>query len=413
VADPAGKQIPLLSPVNILIAIGALVILAGVFILFGNQIFSPGDLSGVSAFGNAVSPYGNHADFESQCALCHQPFRSSQAGLCTQCHQDVGAQMADHTGVHGAIQNPVECRACHPDHRGRNFEMVQYARQYFDHAKTQFPLDERHAGVSCQQCHTKAFTALSPECGTCHTEPAVHAGLFPKDCANCHQGTTFTEASWQGKPFDHEKTGFSLKAHQKGLNGKPIACQSCHEALVGTTTGFACQECHTAQNSEFMTAHVQSFGTTCTECHDGVDRMQAFDHNSVFPLTGKHAELVCANCHTGQVFQDSQTVCATCHQEPEIHAGSMGLRCQMCHTPGETWTPARLQSHDFPLDHGGGSDTTCTTCHVDAYTQYTCYSCHDHEQAALQESHLKDGITADQFTNCMTCHIDGKVKAQP
>ena len=406
---PEGKHLPLFSPVNILIATVAVVILAGVFILFGDQIFSPGDLTASKAFGKSNSVYLTHAEFQSQCRLCHQPLRGNQAGLCTECHQDVGVQMTSRTGVHGYMDDPIQCRNCHPDHQGRDFEPVQFARQNFDHSATRFPIDERHAKATCQQCHTKVFSASSSECATCHEEPAVHAGVFADDCGKCHEGQTWLPATWQGKPFDHEQTGFSMKVHSAGFGGNPITCLQCHSTFSGDTATFACQDCHTAQNVDFMTSHVTSFGSTCTDCHDGVDRMQTFDHATVFQLTGKHAELVCANCHTGQPFKESQIVCSTCHQEPEIHAGFMGLRCQMCHTAGVSWLPARLQTHDFPLDHGGAGESICTTCHTAAYSEFTCYSCHEHVEDQVIQVHQKAGIPDAQIPECTTCHLDGLI----
>lgn len=401
------------SPVNILIAAAAIVILSAVFLAFGDQIFSPGDLTASAAFGTSTSIYRSHADFQNQCRFCHQPLRSNQAELCTECHLDIGEQMTSRTGVHGYMENPQECRGCHPDHRGRDFEMVQFARQNFDHSATRFPLDERHARATCQQCHTQAFSVTSSNCATCHAEPAIHAGVFPADCGQCHQGPTWLPATWNEKPFDHETAGFSLKVHEAGMGGNPITCLDCHTALTGTTATFACQNCHALQNAEFVTSHVQAFGGACMKCHDGVDRMQAFDHTAVFSLTGKHAALACTDCHTGQTFAESQAICSTCHQEPEIHAGFMGLRCQMCHNSGESWQPARLISHVFPLAHGAEGESTCTACHTGAYPEYTCFTCHEHVEDQIQSDHLDAGILADEITNCAACHLDGLVHEQP
>jgi len=409
VGSPEGKHLPLFSPVNILIATVAIAVLAAVFILFGNQIFSPGDLTSSRAYGKSTSVFLTHAEFQNECRLCHQPLRGNQAGLCTECHQDVDAQMTSLTGVHGYMDDPTQCRDCHPDHRGREFEPVQFARQNFDHSATRFPIDERHANATCQQCHTKAFSVTSSDCATCHEEPALHAGVFPGDCGQCHEGQTWLPATWQGQPFDHETVGFSMKVHSTGFGGNPITCLQCHTAFTDSAATFACQECHTFQNAEFMTSHVTSFGNTCTDCHDGVDRMASFDHASVFQLTGKHAELVCANCHMGQPFQESKIICSTCHQEPEIHAGFMGLRCQMCHTSGESWLPARLQVHDFPLDHGGEGESICTTCHTGVYPEYSCYTCHEHVEDQVILVHQKAGIADDQIPACTTCHLDGLI----
>lgn len=407
-----GKELPLFSPLNLLLAAVAIVILIMALILSGNRIFNPGQLSAVGAERRAQSSFTSHADFERECRLCHQPLRGRQADLCTDCHQDVGGQLAQATGVHGQMADAAECRDCHPDHRGREFDMAAFARGQFDHAATGFPLDPRHAQAACQDCHTMETGALSGACAGCHAEPEVHAGIFSADCGECHQGETWQAVVWQGQPFDHELTGFSLRLHAADYSGAPIACTGCHNPVTAAGAGFACQDCHMRGDTVFLVGHIQSFGPTCLECHDGVDRMASFDHSAVFPLEGRHAELSCAECHNGQPFRESETVCATCHEEPEIHAGFFGLRCQMCHLD-TAWQPARLSVHEFPLDHGSQEELSCTTCHAGAYTAYTCYTCHDHPEGEMIEVHRAAGIPSEEIPDCAACHLDGQVHARP
>lgn len=290
--------------------------------------------------------------------------------------------------------------------------MAAFARESFDHASTDFPLDPRHARAACQDCHTPDGAALVVQCAACHAEPEVHAGILSTECGECHQGDAWEAVTWQGQPFDHELTGFSLRLHQVDYAGVALACTGCHNPVSSTEEGFACQNCHMGWDTVFMIGHAQSFGPNCLECHDGVDRMKGFDHSAVFPLQGRHGELSCATCHTGQPFREAETLCATCHQEPEIHAGFFGLRCQMCHLD-TAWQPARLAVHEFPLDHGSQQELSCDTCHAGAYTEYTCYVCHDHPEAEMIEVHQAAGIPAEQIPDCAACHLDGLVHATP
>lgn len=140
--------------------------------------------------------------------------------------------------------------------------------------------------------------------------------------------------------------------------------------------------------------------------------MQGFAHDSVFPIQGKHLGMSCASCHTGQEFNESAAICASCHREPEIHADYFGLRCQMCHTD-EGWQPARLMNHDFPLEHGNKENLSCTACHTGAYFSYTCTSCHEHEEKKMQTLHEATGIEPEKIPDCSSCHLDGLVHKEP
>lgn len=407
-----GKELPLFSALNLLIAAAAIIVLAAALLYAGNRIFNPGDLSATSVQAGSVGEFGSHADFEGQCEQCHRPLRGKQADLCLECHQQVGEQAFLGSGVHGQMSNLSECRQCHPDHRGREFSPASFAREGFDHDRTGFPIDARHAQAACQDCHAQQKIVMSGDCTGCHEEPAVHAGIFAPDCAACHAGETWQTVTWQGQTFDHDQIGFSLSLHQADYSGNPIACRDCHQERSASPAEYACQECHQRGDTVFVVGHVHSFGPDCRECHDGVDRMMSFDHGAVFPLAGRHAEQSCATCHNGQPFREGLTICATCHQEPEIHAGYFGLRCQMCHLDAG-WQPARLSVHEFPLDHGSPQELTCETCHAGAYVEYTCYTCHDHREAEIMDSHRAAGISDGQIPDCAACHLDGRVHAQP
>ncbi len=83
--------------------------------------------------------------------------------------------------------------------------------------------------------------------------------------------------------------------------------------------------------------------------------------------------------------------CMACHEDPEVHRGQFGLNCGRCHSP-ESWTPALLVRHNFPLDHGAQEPAPCQTCHLDTYVANTCYQCHDHKPEEMVTIHLEYDI---------------------
>lgn len=97
--------------------------------------------------------------------------------------------------------------------------------------------------------------------------------------------------------------------------------------------------------------------------------------------------------------------CASCHEEPEIHADLFGVNCARCHS-ATAWTPAVLTSHIFLLDHGGEGEVSCQTCHPAKYGVYDCYACHDnHQYEEMKEVHLAEDIK--EFDTCADCHPTG------
>jgi len=209
-------------------------------------------------------------------------------------------------------------------------------------------------------------------------------------------------------------------------NSQVMNCTACHDKPLKPVNNQKCIDCHTghpakktpieqtvkavANPNDFLARHIEAFGSDCTKCHDGADRMGSFDHNQIFPLTGKHAGLDCEKCHAEKKYDPVVRACSACHEEPKIHAGFFGHKCEYCHK-ADGWRPALLIAHNFPLDHGGKGESDCKTCHTGAYDQNTCYGCHDHQAEEIKTSHAKvalpEGVKLEQ---CVVCHLDGKVK---
>jgi hypothetical protein len=356
------------------------------------------------------------------CAACHttQNNFSVAAEKCFGCHASHDAQfMAQHIQDFGD-----NCLACH-DGLDR---MVG-----FDHSSTAFPLDGKHSSVRCADCHkavvaspgsnsgssllvADVFKNTPRDCAQCHAEPDAHRSVFDQNCTHCHSAAGWSPASLDGKPFDHSVTAhFSLARHARDFNGLVMTCEDCHPSGVQNFDMKICVDCHSKDHRQpvFMRQHLAKFGAACLDCHDGADRMHNFDHANFFVLDGAHAPLACEACHANKVFKEIPVECVKCHAEPVIHKGFFGLQCHNCHTT-QAWAPARMQVHTFPLDHGGHGALDCKTCHSGAYTQYTCYSCHDHQPDEIRLSHTRIGIAPQVLPDCAQCHPSGsKNEAQP
>ena len=82
------------------------------------DIFSPGDLA------------SGHADLEgiSQCTRCHPAGGQLSQERCLDCHVELKPRVEKGLGFHGHIATDKRsCESCHPDHRGRTFEMIEWS----------------------------------------------------------------------------------------------------------------------------------------------------------------------------------------------------------------------------------------------------------------------------------------------
>ena len=381
-----------------------------------------GDCHSASAWKPAkISPKFDHAKFgfplegahaAAACASCHATLDFSQERqLCASCHEDV------HHGEFGS-----ECATCHT---ARSF--IDRAGMLRTHQVSRFPLSGAHAALECESCHRPVqagqprFVGTPSECESCHMadyqnakSPDHVAGNFPHDCMTCH--TTLT---WGSARFDHAFTGFPLTGTHRTL-----ACTQCHTG--GTYQGLspACASCHQGNyDATTNPAHAAAgFSTQCQTCHTTTSWAGAtFDHATTgFALTGAHRTLACTQCHTGGIYQGLNPACASCHQgdydgttNPAHAAAGFSTQCQSCHTT-TSWAGA-VFDHDsrfFPIYSGrhAGTWSSCATCHTSttSYAQFTCFSCHPHDDKAGTDSHHTQvsGYSYDSQA-CYSCHPRG------
>jgi hypothetical protein len=369
------------------------------------QFFSPGPLA------------HPHAGFEGldHCAKCHDEEKGLSAKRCLECHTELQGRVAKGAGFHGRLAPAKQqsCATCHPDHRGKDFEMIEWqdqgggTRERFDHKKTGWPLAGAHGKARCEDCHQRAFIeeglirkllekhpkqttflGVATTCGSCHFDE--HRGQLGRDCQKCHD-----EAAW--KPthgFDHAAAKFPLRGEHK-----KVACGKCHptatdDAFVATAFPKpraptfltmkplefkSCETCHDDP-------HKGSLGPACASCHQETGwkliktangRDATFHDKTKFPLRGGHVGVDCRSCHGPFPGQPARfkglpfAACTDCHAD--AHEGQLAAKppakvvaCEGCHTVA-AWLPPRFERErhadtKFPLEGAHGA-VACRGCH--------------------------------------------------
>lgn len=340
-----------------------------------------------------------HARYEglNHCTLCHELFGGVSDERCLACHREIRRSLARPLSYHSRAKGP--CRQCHPDHRGKELEMVRLDERAFAHDReTTYPLEGKHARVPCEKCHKSdrppRYSGLRRDCAGCHRD--VHQGRWDERCEGCHRAQNWkpVQGYWARVDFDHGKTRFSLM----GRHAK-VPCQDCHRR--GKEAGYrdtprSCAGCH-------RDIHRPSWGTDCQRCH-GVEGWQpqeaywkrpGFDHRKTrFSLAGRHLKAPCQDCHRrGErvVYRGTPRNCTGCHGD--VHRPSWGADCQRCHGV-EGWRPKEDYWRQPGFDHarfaypleGRHPQVPCASCHLEGrwkgLAHGRCDECHsDRHQA--------------------------------
>jgi hypothetical protein len=354
-----------------------------------------------------------HAKAEKDCANCHEAFtKTSQTRLCLVCHKDTARDREQGRGLHGKRPDAAkaECKTCHTDHKGRTADIVQFDREIFNHAFTNFQLGGAHKSASCEGCHKpKAkFREAPGRCIDCHQSADKHKGRLGDGCQTCHNDENWSRV----KTFDHAKTKFPLMGGHADAS-----CAACHpnEKYKGVST--VCASCHQLQD-----VHQRRYGAKCESCHNSSKwKTVRFDHaKTKYPLRGAHSTARCEACHTGDLYREKlQTTCLSCHKKDDAHVGKLGAACQQCHNEA-SWRKKVAFDHElsrFPL-LGQHAIVPCEECHKSAAykdAQMACASCHrdKHHEGRLGEAcgacHTPNGWKIWRFDHDRQTHfrLDG------
>jgi len=334
-----------------------------------------------------------HADIETECKSCHVVFdRDKQTELCMDCHEDVAADRASKRGFHGLDRHAQrrDCSFCHADHEGRDADIVPLDEGSFKHEATDFPLHGKHTDVACGDCHQSGEKHRDAKslCVDCHEDDNVHGESMGDACGDCHSPVDWVEVT-----FDHDGTGFSLIGKHE-----QAACLDCHADHTFLETPTTCYDCHQSDD-----VHEGRSGSECGNCHKPTGWLDtSFDHarDTSFGLTGKHATLICDDCHSDDPFSDQlSATCFACHDDDDNHEGHFGERCDTCHVTAE-WSQLAFD-HDVDTHHalrGAHTSIDCTACHIEPVFETqpptTCGLCHEDD----------DPHESTQGTTCEDCH---------
>ena len=337
-------------------------------------------------------------DGPTDCFRCHEKGagKSGMDRRCLDCHTEVEWMRSQKRGYHARVANR-SCASCHPDHGGRDFELIAWdggSPQRVDHALAGLALRGAHASLACRDCHkpslqksgaapllrvkdrARSWLGLEPACATCHADP--HRGSLGADCRKCHG-----QARWSPAPgFDHALTSYPLT----GSHTRP-ACAGCHatpEVNQGTNDrgGWKprwkpvphrdCTPCH-------RDPHAGRFQGECARCHVTsawkAVNTKRFDHEQTrYPLRGAHLTVTCESCHAQRLGGNRPRFarCLDCHTDP--HGGTatvagQAVDCAGCHTVQafrpSSWPRVEHQRTRFPLE-GAHERARCEDCHTRA-----------------------------------------------
>ncbi len=192
-------------------------------------------------------------------------------------------------------------------------------------------------------------------------------------------------------------------------------CAKCHSRFSKATQIDLCLDCHKdvardiRSNQGYHARDTAIRNAECRSCHSehlGRDadilpfNRATFDHGLTdLTLDGAHRGLVCDGCHKpAKKYSEAPGQCYDCHMQHDPHNGSLGKRCDRCHTP-KGWGKFEFDHDktDFPLQ-GKHTDVECHSCHVsERYKDIAsdCKSCH-----SLDAKH--NGRNGDKCDDCHT-----------
>jgi hypothetical protein len=395
------------------------------------------------------------------CASCHTPrdFHEILGGLrerhapgvfplrgahltvaCDRCHPSGQAPRSAPTRCDGCHQSPhrsdlgARCDACHSE-RGWHAS----AGERFPHERTRFPLRGRHAAVACGSCHGAT--------GSRGTFAARFLDRHFERCSDCHGDPHRTEyrtvASATACESCHGEEGFAPSRFASARHGAPlfplegahraVPCADCHRRAAGAAgdltprtpaAGAAartrppawamhpaagdCADCHQNPHGDAFQSELRERG--CRGCHTPQGWHSArIDHDRTgFPLTGRHAQIDCAWCHTRlgpggeRDYRSLAPVCGGCHGDP--HLGQFAATeprkdCAACHATTRWSELGFVHDRDsrFPLA-GRHAEQGCPACHetrktpagqvtVYRHGRVRCQDCHDnhHQRRPWQD----------------------------
>lgn len=202
-------------------------------------LFQPGPLS------------VKHAFLAGKCETCHTPMRGIEAVTCIACHATAAAELGKQpTAFHATIQ---DCRGCHVEHEGANRPTKMdhaaivrigghLASGSASHPSVSRRMVEDMAAFLGMRM-SQSIEKSELDCATCHSNRDPHRELLGRNCAACHETT-----SWR-------VTGY--------LHPSPTSrdCAQCHQAPPSHYMG------HFEMVSKMVAGQEHAQVNQCFLCH--------------------------------------------------------------------------------------------------------------------------------------------------
>jgi len=375
-----------------------------------------------------------HKDLEglSNCTKCHELGEKVLKSKCLDCHSEIKSLVSLNMGYHSSSEvKNQECTKCHPEHFGRNFRIINFDPDGFDHNNAGYELTGSHAKLKCDKCHQPnniidpeiairkgTYLGLSSNCSGCHED--YHRKTLGDNCASCHNTEKFNPAI----KFNHDKAKFKLTGKHQTVN-----CLKCHprNKLDGGEfqkfTGIQFTNCFPCHQDK----HNGRFGLDCKTCHvtsgfTQINKSQ-FDHNKTeYPLIGKHKIVSCNKCHqTGLKQKLRYDKCIDCHSDyHELQFITEGqiTDCVNCHTVKD-FRPSIIDEEKHSkfkfVTDGAHLAIPCQNCHIKekkwrfVNLGRDCISCHKdvHGNEIIEKySGNKECIKCHQTESWSTINFD-------
>lgn len=240
-------------------------------------------------------------------------------------------------------------------------------------SKCHHTLKKENQNGLCLDCHDKIREDINNKTGF-HGKTTAISKSECKSCHTDHKGRGADIVKLNRDLFDHRNTDFPLLGgHEKA------ACTACHkQGDKFRDAPTDCIACHKKDDR-----HKGSLGKACADCHTVNSwSKQRFDHEKTrFPLTGRHADILCNSCHAGEKYKGTPVNCINCHALNDKHLGGLGKECKSCHTT-RAWKT-------ISFDHNKDTKFTLRNKHATA----SCAACH-----------RKDPYKNQTSSRCIACH---------
>jgi len=188
------------------------------------------------------------------------------------------------------------------------------------------------------------------------------------------------------------------KCHKS--QGKPVAVgqKTIRVPVFKPLASANCTACHKDE-------HRGTLGPNCTKCHNTKGWLdidgKAFDHSTTrYPLLGKHAGVICAQCHSNHNKKPLFARCQDCHRDAHNSQGLARpklMACENCHTV------AGFRPAEFTMTDHGETVFPLSGAHLAT----PCFSCHKPlAQGDAKSVYAKAADLAPAHTACIDCHRD-------